>query len=146
VRVKARAVIWLDDQLIVANQLRGGRRELSLPGGRVNNYESVTDALEREVAEETGLEIAAGPLLYVAEIVESVRAHDLELIFWAELRGIPSINGFDVIDLKRGDRPLLRPPILDQIAQDSAGGWRDTPRWLGNLGRFPGKRQAGRFR
>lgn len=134
-RVKARAVILIDGRLIVAEQLRRGCRELSLPGGRVNDRESVIDAVKREVAEETGLEVTPGRLLYVSEIVDSVRTHDLELIFLAEPSGVPGLNGFHAIDLHSGERPAVRPPILDQIASDAASGWRDTPRWLGNLGR-----------
>ena len=132
-RVKARAVILIGGQLIVAEQLRRGRRELSLPGGRVNQRESVLDALRREVAEETGLDVTPGRLLYVSEIVESVRFHDLELIFLAHATGIPSLNGFRAIDIDAGERPPVRPPILEQIASDLASGWRHTPRWLGNL-------------
>ena len=55
--VKVRAGILIDGRLIVANQRRRGRTELSLPGGRVNRYESVLDALKRKVAEETGREV-----------------------------------------------------------------------------------------
>ena len=126
-------MIWLDGQLVVADQLRCGRRELSLPGGRVNRYESVIDALRREVAEETGLEVAPRRLLYVSETVQSVRLHELELIFLAEAEGIPALNGFQVLDVQKGDLPPVHPPILDQIIRDARIGWRDTPRWLGNL-------------
>jgi len=131
--VKARAVILIDGRLIVANQRRSGRSELSLPGGRVNPYESVVEALKREVAEETGLEVAPRQLLYVSEIVRSVRSHDLELVFLAETSGVPTLNGFKAIDLQGGQLPAVRPPILEQIARDMAQGWRDTPRWLGNI-------------
>jgi ADP-ribose pyrophosphatase YjhB (NUDIX family) len=131
--VKARAVILIDGRLIVANQRRGGRSELSLPGGRVNAFESVLEAVKREVAEETGLEIVPGQLLYVSEIVQSVRKHDLELVFLAEASGVPTLRGFTAIDVEGGERPAIRPPILDQIFRDLALGWRETPRWLGNL-------------
>jgi len=131
--VKARAVILIDGRLIVANQRRSGRSELSLPGGRVNPYESVVEALKREVAEETGLEVAPRQLLYVSEIVRSVRSHDLELVFLAETSGVPTLNGFKAVDIEGGERPAIRPPILEQIARDMAQGWRDTPRWLGNI-------------
>ncbi len=132
-RVKARAVILIEGRLIVAQQNRRGRVELSLPGGRVNRNESVLDAVKREVAEETGLEVAPGRLLYVSEIVEPVRTHDLELVFLAQASGVPRLNGFKALDLVQGERAEVRPPILEQIARDLASEWRGTPRWLGNL-------------
>lgn len=134
-RVKARAVIMIDGRLIVAEQRRGGRTEHSLPGGRVNERESVLDALKREVAEETGLDVTPGQLVYVSEIVESVRRHDLELIFLAEPFGVPGLNTFRAVNVQGGERLAMNPPILEEIARDLASGWRETPRWLGNLGR-----------
>lgn len=65
-RVKARALIWIEHRLIVAQQQRRGRTELSLPGGRLNDHESVLDALAREVLEETGLGVEPGRLVHVA--------------------------------------------------------------------------------
>ena len=132
-RVKARAVILIDDRLIVARQRRRGRTELSLPGGRVNRNESVLDAVKREVEEETGLDVTPGRLLYVSEIVQSVSSHDLELIFLAEVNGVPRLNGFVALDLTGAGLPEVRPPLLEQIALDLASEWRETPRWLGNL-------------
>ncbi|HUA02614.1 MAG TPA: NUDIX hydrolase [Solirubrobacteraceae bacterium] len=126
-------MILIDQRLIVAEQRRRGRTELSLPGGRVNRNESVLDAVKREVAEETGLDVVPGRLLYVSELVQSVRIHDLELVFLAETAGVPTLRGFRAVDLEAGERPRVRPPILDQIVRDLAQGWRDTPRWLGNL-------------
>lgn len=137
VRVKARAVILIDGRLIVAEQLRRGRSEFSLPGGRVNRNESVVDALKREVDEETGLVVTPSRLLYISEIVQSVRSHDLELVFLAHASGVPRLTGFTAIDLGQRERPDVRPPILEHIAFDLASEWRDTPRWLGKLERRP---------
>ena len=90
-RVKARALIWIEHRLIVAQQQRRGRTELSLPGGRVNDHESVLDALAREVLEETGLGSSQPTGLRIRGHPAGSR-HDLEgLIFLAE-RGVPRLN------------------------------------------------------
>ncbi len=132
-RVKAHAIIWIDGLLIVARQAGGGSQaELTLPGGHVNAHESIADALKRERSEATGLEIDPGPLLYVSEVNESARTHDLELIFLAEVSGVPTLRGhFTTIDLDGDPPPEIRPALLEQIAADSSNGWRGTPRWLG---------------
>ena len=134
--VRARALIWIEHRLIVAQRQGRGHTELSLPGGRVNDHESVLDALAREVLEETGLAVEPSRLVYVFEAIQPVRSHDLEgLIFLAEPSGVPRLNEFQAIDLAAGQRPPVRPAILDLIARDAESAWRDTPRSLGNPSR-----------
>ena len=84
------------------------------------------DALTREVAKAPGLEVSPGGLLNVWESMESVRARGVELTFVAESNGLPTLNSFKAVDLAGGERPLLRPPILDHIVLDMASGWRET--------------------
>lgn len=129
VRVKVRAVICVGDQIVVHSASRRGVSHVTLPGGRVNERESVTDALRREVREELGIEIKVGDLMFAAEVVSGTRRQDVELIFAAEVAAVPH-TPLTLVDPRDPDIAVL-PPILGQIA-----GWReskDCARWLGNI-------------
>ena len=135
-RVKVRAVILHDGKLVVSRERRRGAEHVLLPGGRVQDGESITDALIREVAEETGLDVVPDRLLYIAEVVGRYRVHDLNLVWLAELRDPQST--IDDGALLALDSPLARsvmPPIVEQIVADVTNGWPDGPRWLGNVRR-----------
>jgi 8-oxo-dGTP diphosphatase len=62
------AVAVADDELLLVRRGRGpGTGRWSVPGGRVEAGETIRDAVVREVAEETGLEVRCGDLLGWAE-------------------------------------------------------------------------------
>jgi 8-oxo-dGTP pyrophosphatase MutT (NUDIX family) len=135
-RVKARAVIVRDGRLVISRERRRALEHVLLPGGRVKDGESITDALVREVSEETGLDVVPERLLYVAEVVGMYGVHDLNLVWLTELRD-PQLAIDDRL-LVALDSPIAKsimPPILEQIAADAEHGWPREPRWLGNVRR-----------
>ena len=135
-RVKTRAVIVRDGRLLVSRERRRAIEHLLLPGGRVQDGESITDALVREVHEETGLDVVPKQLLYIAEVVGSYGAHDLNLVWLAELLDENATIGDDVlIAFDDAQASSIMPPIVDQIAADAADGWQHPPRWIGNVRR-----------
>ena len=135
-RVKARAVVVRDGRLLVSRERRRAIEHLLLPGGRVQDGESITDALVREVREETGLDVVPKQLLYIAEVVGAYGAHDLNLIWLAELADADAAISDDLLLAFDDDRlSSIMPPIVDQIAADAADGWQHPPRWLGNVRR-----------
>lgn len=93
IRPSVSAIVLHDDRLLL--QQRADSGQWGLPGGSVEIGETVTAALEREVREETGLQVAVGRLIgvYSDPQFQIVRYpdgrvwHYVNLCFACELRG-----------------------------------------------------------
>jgi mutator protein MutT len=64
-----------DDHILLLNQDTDGARTWSLPGGKVEDGETLAQALVREMREETGVEVRPGRLLYVCDHVPADVVH-----------------------------------------------------------------------
>lgn len=121
-QISVGAVIVVDRSLLLVQRGRGpaiGR--WSVPGGRVEPGETLAEAVEREVAEETGLAVSCGRFLGWVERISSDH-HFVIMDFAAEPTGTTNpvagddaaaatwvrfddLGGYDLVD---GLEPFLR--------------------------------------
>jgi 8-oxo-dGTP diphosphatase len=74
-RVAAGAVVVNQDKVLLVLRNKAPAKDMwAIPGGSVNLGETFQAAAEREVLEETGLQIKAGEIVYVFERIERDQA------------------------------------------------------------------------
>ena len=68
------AVVFKDERVLLVRRGKAPAREQwAIPGGSVMLGESLQQAVEREVFEETGIRISAGKPAYVFDVVDQMR-------------------------------------------------------------------------
>lgn len=109
--------------------LYGGKEVWGIPGGGVNDGETLIDTLKRELDEELGVIIDVGELLCVIETPAAERVkHTLHCVFLGEIAGgAPKVNAKHTSSLsvewvKAGDLDdlVLYPPVNDVIKESLA--------------------------
>lgn len=140
IRTSAKAVIIQNGKLL-AIKLRDGKEEwYILPGGGQDSEETLPQAVEREVGEETGIKAACKDLLFVIEGVHGESFHRVDLVFFCEylgtdpkaaLHGDTDQIGFDWLDVSTLHRSPLYPSKLRRPIMDLYKG-KEFPRYLGN--------------
>ena len=153
-RIRASVIVPDSDQVLLveahAPQSRpsvGGMigRYWNFPGGGLEGDESVFEGAERELHEETGLEIVAERVVYVQEVVHRLSppgaqerpVRQIELyVLAASYRGEIAVSDPDVVDarfMSRRDLALAYtyPPKLDDLFWDDLEAGFPTMRFLG---------------
>ncbi len=87
-KIAARAIIIHDNKILLVRHKN--RDFYALPGGKLNDEENITTAMQRELFEELGVKASVGKLLFVHEFRYPQGSLSLEFFFWIE-------NGADFV-------------------------------------------------
>ncbi len=99
------AIVWRDNAVLLVKRGKAPRAgEWSIPGGAQHLGETVSDAVRREVKEETGLDIVIGGIVDVVDFIDKddsglVRHHYSLIDLWADAESGQAVPGDDVIDV-----------------------------------------------
>ncbi|MFN0156182.1 MAG: NUDIX domain-containing protein [Gaiella sp.] len=146
-RIRVGAVLRWNGRVLLCRHVKGGRENWLLPGGGVRGGETLTEALLRELREETGLVGPGdglpleGPILIV-ESISPVRSrfdkHVVNVLFAGDLRGSleattsedGAVRGHRLFSLDELDEISLHPPIARFLRRWQPG---DPCVYLGKL-------------
>ena len=149
-QLRLAAMIVRQNQILLLQHRKRGQRYWVLPGGRLEGRESIDTALRRELKEELGLDVRAGPLVIVCETLAPDR-HVVNLIFQAEIgEGAeptldprdPVLAGWQWVSVDQLPRLDFRPPIADAVRSVIAEKFVGPVRVLGDTWRPEKKEPA----
>lgn len=134
-RISAGAIVRDGERLLLVRHVREGRYDFWVcPGGGVQGHETLEAAAQREVREETGLEVEIGPLAYIEEFAHP-GARFVKFWFLARpLGGRLDTSHPDTVRehivqaawltlAELGDRTVFPTALRERFAQDAAAGF-----------------------
>lgn len=142
-RIRVSALLRWGGGILLCRHDKRGEEVWLLPGGGVQSGETLTDALNRELAEEVGIEAPPleGPIAIVDSIAPArslVSKHVVHLIFAGDLKGSlesvtsqdAAVRGHRLFTLDELDGIVLHPPIQRFLQRWQSG---DPAVYLGAL-------------
>ena len=140
IRISAKAVIIKNNQLLAIKLNDGTEEFYILPGGGQDGEQQLTQTVEREVREETGINVLCGDLLFVIEGVHGEKFHRVDLVFACEYLGLSedvelhsdhNQVGYEWLDLSKLNKLPLYPSKLRRPIMNYFEG-KEYRKYLGN--------------
>jgi ADP-ribose pyrophosphatase YjhB (NUDIX family) len=85
--IRVTGLLLENNTLLLLRQDTDSGRTWSLPGGKVEERETLAAALQREMREETGLEVAVSKLVYVCDYFPEEHKHIVHMSFFVNRVG-----------------------------------------------------------
>ncbi|MBR3279965.1 MAG: NUDIX domain-containing protein [Lachnospiraceae bacterium] len=138
VRTSAKALVIKDGCMLAVKINDNGEEFYIMPGGGQRAGELLPDACEREVAEETGIEVKAKDAVFIIEGPEGEPFHRVDIVFLcdyagesnAEYHGDSNQAGFEWLEIKKLNKAPLYPSKLRRPVMNLYEG-KAYPAYLG---------------
>lgn len=88
IRISAKGLIIKDGRMAAIKICDGNEEWFIMPGGGVEAEELLPEAVEREIAEELGVLVKCGEMLFVVEGLKGEKFHRVDMVFECEYLGI----------------------------------------------------------
>ncbi len=143
IRIRVAAILLEGNRLLLVKHEKEGRAYWLLPGGGVEYGESLSQALVRELREETSLEIAPGAVVLLNDsIAPHGGRHIVNVYFTAKALGGTLSMGSDprvvaaaFVPLEKLQELQLYPDVREALLEAAQNGFSQSARYLGNLWR-----------
>jgi ADP-ribose pyrophosphatase YjhB (NUDIX family) len=140
IKVRAAVILMEGDRILLVKHSKSGKEYWVLPGGGVEEGESLVETAAREIKEETNLEIKVKKLVFISEAIPPDKhRHVIDFFFTGEI-----LSG----EIKMGEEDILKdikffpvsalseisfcPDIREELKEGYDSGFSGPPQFLGN--------------
>ena len=85
-KIRITGILIEDNKILLLDQNVNENRSWSLPGGTLEDGESLEECMIREMKEETGLDVSIGKMLYICDLIKD-DLHVVHITFLVEKTG-----------------------------------------------------------